>query len=67
MDDIAAVAIQSPGDQDMSLASEWVLLARDPALLRAPGIASHAEPLAAQGPPIRLWTDDYSNLFQILR
>jgi hypothetical protein len=64
---LSAVDIQSPGDQDMSLASEWVLLARDPALLRAPGIARHAEPLAAQGHPIRLWTDDYSNLFQILR
>jgi hypothetical protein len=64
---LSLVVIKSPGDQDMSLASEWVLLARDPALLGVPGIASHGESLAPQGPQIRLWTDDYSNLFEILR
>jgi hypothetical protein len=61
------VVIQAPGDPDMALASEWVLLARDPALLNVPAIARQAEPLPPQRPEIRLWTDDYSNLFQILK
>jgi len=64
---LTMVVIQAPGDPDMALASEWVLLARDPALLNVPAIARQAEPLPPQRPEIRLWTDDYSNLFQILK
>jgi hypothetical protein len=46
--------------------SVWVLLSRSAAAFSAPDIASHLQPLDAQR-KVRLWTDDYSNLFQLLR
>jgi hypothetical protein len=44
-----------------------MLLARDPALLNVPAIQSRATPMQDYTPHVRLWTDDYSNLFQILK
>jgi len=52
---------------DNGFPSEWVLLARDPALLEIPVLQSHAESFDGYTTSIRLWTDDYSNLFQILK
>ncbi len=52
---------------DNGFPSEWILLARDPALLEIPAIQSRAESFAGYTTSIRLWTDDYSNLFQILK
>jgi hypothetical protein len=46
--------------------SDWVLMAADPALLEMPAILQHAKPVHLSGPP-PLWTDDYSNLLQVLR
>jgi hypothetical protein len=58
--------ITVPGDPSRpeTMLSEWVLLARDPALLRAPGLDAAASPLPAPGP---LWTDDYCPLWHLLR
>ncbi len=50
-----------------SFPSEWVLLTYDPSLFAIPAIKSHAIWFDGYSSPIRLWTDDYSNLFQILR
>lgn len=47
--------------------SEWILLTDDPNLLEIPAIASYASTYDGYETSIRLWTDDYSNLFQILR
>jgi hypothetical protein len=47
-------------------ASLWVLLTYDPAFLSQPAIAAHAQSLD-DVPAARLWTDDYSNLFQMLK
>jgi spermidine synthase len=47
--------------------SEWILLTRNPALLEIPAIKSHAISFEGYNTPIKLWTDDYSNLFQILK
>jgi hypothetical protein len=47
--------------------SAWILLARDSALVGNPAIAAYAEPMKGYVSPVRLWTDDYSNLFQILK
>ena len=46
--------------------SEWVVLARDNSVLGQPAIARKLRPLDS---PRRVgpWTDDYSNLFQILK
>ena len=50
-----------------SYSSEWILLTRNPALLEIPAIKSHAISFEGYTSPIKLWTDDYSNLFQILK
>jgi hypothetical protein len=44
-----------------------MLLARDRSLLDQPAIAGRAMAAAAVPAGLRLWTDDYSNLLQVLR
>ena len=55
------------GDTRGGYASHWVLLSRDPALLEIPAIQDHAVDLSGYSTNLKLWTDDYSNLFQILK
>jgi hypothetical protein len=52
---------------DDGFPSEWVLLTRDPSLFGIPAIQAKADSLENYSTSIRLWTDDYSNLFQILK
>ena len=47
--------------------SIWVLLTRDPSLFETPAFLSREFPMDGYVSPVRLWTDDYSNLFQILK
>jgi hypothetical protein len=47
--------------------SSWFLLARDPVLLANPAIATRAQAMSGYVSHVRLWTDDYNNLFQILK
>jgi hypothetical protein len=44
-----------------------MLLTRNNAFLQQPGLAGHASQRAPGTPGLQLWTDDYTNLFQILR
>jgi spermidine synthase len=46
--------------------SDWVLLAHNDHVLGQPDIAAHLRSLDS-GREVRLWTDDFSNLFQILK
>ena len=47
------------------VSSNWILLARDRSILDLPLIAEAAVALpAARQPP--LWTDDYSNILQVI-
>lgn len=46
--------------------SEWILLSRNSASLNLPSIKSDSNPIPATVQPL-LWTDDYSNLFRLLR
>jgi hypothetical protein len=46
--------------------SDWVLLSRNGKVLGQPEIAAHLKSLDGQR-DVRLWTDDYSNLFQVIR
>jgi hypothetical protein len=55
------------GDSHGGYASHWILLARDAALLEIPAINAHSVDLRGYSTDIQLWTDDYSNLFQILK
>lgn len=63
---LSRMLIDDPGNGVTTNCSLWVLLARNPALLAIPQIANRAVPMAGYISPIRLWTDDYNNLFQIL-
>jgi spermidine synthase len=45
--------------------SLWILLSRNPELLRLPNLEKRATPIFLKRRSI-LWTDDYSNLFAVL-
>ncbi|MFN8411858.1 MAG: fused MFS/spermidine synthase [Anaerolineales bacterium] len=65
---LSIVRIDEDGDSNTgAFQSEWMLLARDPAFFEIPAIKSRANTLNGYHTDIRLWTDDYSNLFQILK
>ncbi|MBK9926773.1 MAG: fused MFS/spermidine synthase [Anaerolineales bacterium] len=61
------VRVNYAGDSNGGYASHWILLARDPALLNVPAIQDHEIDLSGYSTNLKLWTDDYSNLFQILK
>ncbi len=62
------VLIAKPASADAgSFPSEWVVLTQDPLLFEIPAIKSRAIPFTDFDSSVRLWTDDYSNLFQILK
>ncbi|MCX6060343.1 MAG: fused MFS/spermidine synthase [Chloroflexi bacterium] len=66
--DLQMVMINKPASADAgSFPSEWVLLTQDPLLFEIPAIKSRAIPFTDFDSSVRLWTDDYSNLFQILK
>jgi hypothetical protein len=46
--------------------SDWVLVANDPAVFQAPAFRAAASQLAPE-PNAPLWTDNYSNLYRIMR
>lgn len=65
---LPAVWISDPGggDSDLSRAwSDWVLLSREPAALQRPPIRDAARPLPSAAGR-RPWTDDYSNIVQVM-
>lgn len=51
---------------EAEMPSDWVLMAAEPVDLEIPAILQHARPVNLMNPP-PLWTDDYSNLLQVLR
>lgn len=59
--------VEYEGDGLGGYASHWILLAADPAFLEIPAIREHSVALDGYSTDIPLWTDDYSNLFQILK
>jgi hypothetical protein len=65
--DLHIVRVNYEGDSNGGYESYWVLLSRDPAMLDIPAIREHAVGLDGYSTNTRLWTDDYSNLFQILK
>ncbi len=60
------IHIGDDGEGAGAARSEWLLLSEDAALLARPELAEFAQPIAAQRDR-RLWTDDYSNLIQVLK
>lgn len=64
---IMQVVERSPVPGSDGFPSIWVLLAREPASQLIPALQSHITPYDGSSASIPLWTDDYSNLFQILK
>ena len=64
---LGIVRVEYGGDADGGYASHWVLLAHNPALLQIPAVQARAVDLGGYSTDLKLWTDDYSNLFQILK
>ena len=61
--------LHTDGDGDVTVRSDWVLVSRDPAFIDR--VLSPQEKtamnLASSSIGLPLWTDDYSNLFRVLR
>ncbi|HAV78175.1 MAG TPA: hypothetical protein DCX53_12575, partial [Anaerolineae bacterium] len=64
---LAMVRVEYEGDDDGGYASHWVLLARHPALFDVFANQENIIDLSDYFTDLKLWTDDYSNLFQILK
>ena len=60
------VADKEKDDEDDKTTSDWVLVSRSKEALDAPEIKDASEP-PDEEPSWRTWTDDYSNLVQILK
>ena len=68
--DLHAVLISDdPEDEEKTIRSrsDWVLVSRDAKALEVPAIVDAGAVLAEDRPEWRTWTDDYSNLVQILK
>ena len=61
------VVIPTDPNDKIASPSLWVLMSRSPELFKVPAIAERVYPMDDYSTNIRLWTDDFSNLFQILR
>ena len=62
--DTALIADEAE-DSDLAR-TDWVLVTRDKALLKHPGIAKYVTAIETI-PGLQVWTDDFNNLFQILK
>jgi hypothetical protein len=62
----AALVADRPRASGLTSPSDWVLVTRSAAFLQEPEIKAYLTPIAAR-PSLALWTDQFSNLFQILK
>lgn len=63
---LRAVWIHDEGEEVLASRSDWVLVSGNRELLAQPRIANAATPITPHA-DWRLWTDDFNNLFQVLR
>jgi hypothetical protein len=62
-----AIAVNSVGNPETGAeAAEWVLLSADRETLERPPIRGAGKSLP-QTPIVRMWTDDYSSLYRLLK
>ncbi len=65
---LPVVLIQSAGDLEKEIyATDWVLITENGSFLADPKVAASFTPWMGASRDTVLWTDDYSNLFEILR
>lgn len=66
--DLEAVKVDADDGGNLGgAASQWLLLTRNQRFLQTPEVKAASDPVPQAAPEIRMWTDHYSNLFQILR
>lgn len=63
---LEASVVDTDSEDDTSWGATWVLLTRDRRVLETKEIEEASERLEG-GAGMRLWTDDYSNLFRVLK
>ncbi|MBX3604828.1 MAG: fused MFS/spermidine synthase [Piscinibacter sp.] len=63
---LAALLIHDEAEHSDLRRTDWVLVARDPAVLDRPGLRDAATPFPVV-PGLRAWTDDFNNLFGVLK
>ncbi|MBC7262403.1 MAG: hypothetical protein H5T63_10365, partial [Chloroflexi bacterium] len=64
---LGTVLIEDKGDGIRSYDSVWMLLTHNKDFLELPAIAARSAPRPSIPSGLRLWTDDFSNLFQVLK
>lgn len=64
---LTILRVDNDASADGEFPSVWILLSRDPSALEIPQIQARAQDFSGYSTDIPLWTDDYSNLFQILK
>ena len=67
---VHAVLVRDDPDEEVDYRrsrTDWVLVSRDPGALRRPEIVARGAVEPEDRPEWRTWTDDYSNLVQILK
>ncbi len=64
--DLHTLWISDDGNLPLANSSSWVLLAKDPARLNDPRLAEARTNISARR-DWRVWTDDFNNLFQVLK
>jgi hypothetical protein len=65
--DLEAVVVEGGGEDPSCIDAMWVLMTPGGHLIDHPQIAAHGVPLAPFEGQVRLWTDSYSNIIQVLR
>jgi SAM-dependent methyltransferase len=64
---VVLVSDKGKDDDDDYTTTDWVLVSRDPKALEAPAIEAASPEAPEEKENWRTWTDDYSNLVQILK
>ncbi|MCD6285430.1 MAG: fused MFS/spermidine synthase [Anaerolineae bacterium] len=63
---LTGIIVEDMGDGVSSFPSRWVLMARDADVLSEVSQTSYPDLQEAADPDLRLWTDDYSNLIEVM-
>ncbi len=66
---LSAIIENEPNEEESARQqsdSDWVIVTRDKQILTVPSVAARATPIKPRS-GVALWTDDYNNLFRILK
>ncbi|MCC6474153.1 MAG: hypothetical protein IT514_10455, partial [Burkholderiales bacterium] len=63
---LASALVEDAGDPEAGASTDWVLVTKDEGVLREPALAEKSRPVTVpEG--LSVWTDDFNNLFQVLK